>query len=145
MAIANLTETILAFKMRQNQLNLEITEFHNQKSLAVYAQGDCRTLEAARKGEVRSKYAEIWDEQYEAKDDCPYTDYTEIPDYEDEINRIVAEAQAQLDELTAWETAIDTQITTASTELEEIKAYLESYSAMLSSNIAEDFEFGLGG
>ena len=146
MAIANLTETILAFKMRKNQLNLEITELHNQKNLAAYAQGDCRTLEAARKGEVRSKYAEIWEKEgYDTDTTDAYSDYTELPEYEDEIDRIVAEAQRQLDELTAWETAIDTQLTTASTELEEINAYLESYSSKLSANIQEDFNFGLGG
>lgn len=146
MAIANLTDTILSFKIRQNELNLDITNLQGQKSLAVYAQSDCRTLEAARKGEVRSKYAELWEEQgLDDNHTDAYSDYTELPDYEDEINRIVAEAQAQLDELTAWEQAITNQITVNSTELEEINAYLESYQAKLSANIQEDFSFGLGG
>ena len=146
MAIVNLTDTILAFKMRQNQISLEITELQNQKSLAVYAQSDCRTLEAARKGEVRSKYAEIWkSEGYDKDTNDSYSDYTELPGYEEELARIVAEAQAQFDELTAWETAVTNQITVLSTEGEEIKAYLESYQAKLSANIQEDFNFGLGG
>lgn len=146
MAIANLTETILSFKIRQNQLNLDITNLQGQKSLAVYAQSDCRTLEAAKKGEVRSKYAELWKEQeLDTNYDDAYSDYTELPDYEDEIDRIVAQAQAQLDELTAWEQALTNEITVKSTELEEINAYLESYQAKLSANIQEDFAFGLGG
>ena len=74
-----------------------------------------------------------------------YLDYTEIPDFEEEIDRITAEFQDQLDELTAWETVIDEQITTNSAELEEVNAYLESYKSMLSTNIQEDFNFGLNG
>ena len=72
-----------------------------------------------------------------------YLDYTEIPDFEEEIDRITAKFQDQLDELTAWETAIDAQITTNSAELEEVEAYMSSYKEMLSSNIQEDYNFGL--
>ena len=56
-----------------------------------------------------------------------------------------AEFQDQLDALTAWETEIDSQITTNSAELEEVNAYIESYKQMLTSNIQEDFNFGLNG
>ena len=45
----------------------------------------------------------------------------------------------------SWETEIDAQITTNSAELEEVKVYLESYKQMLSSNVQEDFNFGLNG
>ena len=72
-----------------------------------------------------------------------YLDYTKIEDFEDQIDRITAEFQDQLDELTAWETAIDAQITTDSAELEEINAYIESYKSMLSTNIQNDFNYGL--
>ena len=51
--------------------------------------------------------------------------------------------QDQFDELTAWETAIDAQITTDSAELQEVNAYMESMKTMLSSNIQEDFNYGL--
>ena len=50
--------------------------------------------------------------------------------------------QENLDDLTAWETAIDAHITTNSAELEEINAYIESYKSMLSTNIQEDFNYG---
>ena len=53
--------------------------------------------------------------------------------------------QQKIDELAAWETNVDAQITTSSTELEEVNAYLDSYKQMLSSNINEDFDYGLGG
>ena len=74
-----------------------------------------------------------------------YTDYTEMPDFEAEIDKLTAKYQDQFDELTAWETAIDAQITTASAELEEVNAYMESIKSMLSSNIQEDFNYGLNG
>ena len=67
----------------------------------------------------------------------------EYPDFEEEIDKIVAENQDKLDELTAWETAIDAQITTNSTELTEINAYLQQYKQYMTSNIQEDFNFGL--
>ena len=66
-----------------------------------------------------------------------------VDDFEEEIDKITAKFQDQLDELTAWETQLDAQITTNSAELEEVNAYLESYKQMLSSNIQEDFNFGL--
>ena len=72
-----------------------------------------------------------------------YLDYTEIPDFEDEIDKLTAQYQDQFNELTAWETAIDSQITTDSAELEEVNAYMESMKSMLSSNIQEDFNYGL--
>ena len=63
----------------------------------------------------------------------------------EEIDKITAKFEQQLEELNAWETVIDAQITTNSAELEEINAYLESYRSMLSSNVQEDFDFGLNG
>ena len=50
-----------------------------------------------------------------------------------------------MDELTAWETQVDAQITTDSAELEEVNAYMESLKSMLSSNIQEDFNYSLNG
>ena len=40
-------------------------------------------------------------------------------------------------------TVVDAQITTASAELEEVNAYMESLQSMLSSNIQEDFDYSL--
>ena len=51
--------------------------------------------------------------------------------------------QEKLDELSAWENNLDAQVTTADTELKECEAYLDSYKQMQSSNIQEDFNFGL--
>lgn len=143
MAVANLHETIQASIMRRNQLQLELTELQSQKTLATYSQADVQSLLSAEKHSVRDYFKNLFECDLELQE--KYTDYTEIPDFEEEINRITAEFQEQLDALTAWETVIDTQITTNSAELEEINAYLESYKSMLSSNLKEDFDYGLNG
>lgn len=143
MAIANLHETLLSYTLRKNQLNLEITQLQSQKTLVMRSQGDVQSLQNARKNELRDQYKAIFegDEELQVK----YTDYTEIPEFEKEMEAISAEIQAQLDELTNWETELDAQITTNSTELEEINAYMDSVKSMLSSNVQEDFNFGLNG
>ena len=66
-----------------------------------------------------------------------------MPDFEIELDKLTAKYQDEFDALTAWETAIDAQITTASTELEEVNAYMESIKSMLTSNIQDDFNYGL--
>lgn len=141
MAIANLHEVIQASILRRNQLNLEITQLQSQKSLATASQSDLTSLQTHEKASIRDYFKNLYenDEALQEK----YTDYTEIPDFEEEIDKITAKFQDQLDELTAWETQLDAQITTNSAELEEVNAYLESYKQMLSSNIQEDFNFGL--
>ena len=141
MAIANLHEVIQASILRRNQLNLEITQLQSQKTLATASQADLTSLQNAEKHSIRDYFKNLYenDEALQEK----YTDYTEIPDFEEEIDKITAKFQDQLDELTAWETQLDAQITTNSAELEEVNAYIESYKQMLSSNIQEDFNFGL--
>ena len=143
MAIANLHETIQASILRRNQLNLELTELQNQKSLAIYQQADLQSLLSAEKHSVRDYFKSLYEGDETLQEE--YLDYTEIPDFEEEIDRITARFQDQLDELTAWETVIDAQITTNSAELQEVEAYLSSYKEMVSSNISEDFNFGLNG
>ena len=142
MAIANLHETLLCYTLRKNQLNVEITEYQSQKTLAAYKQADVRSIKAQDEQEIRDFYKALYegDEEYNGK----YKDYTEIPDFEAEMDKIAALYQDQLDELNTWETQFDAQITTASAELEEINAYMESIKSMLSSNIQEDFNYGLG-
>lgn len=143
MAIANLHETLLSYKLRRNQLNLEITEYQAQKSLATYAQGDVQSLKNAETSSLREYYKEMFENDADLQE--LYIDYTEIPDFEEEMDKLTAKFQEQFDQLTAWETAVDAQITTASAELEEVNAYMESMKSMLSSNIQEDFNYGLNG
>ena len=143
MSTANLHETIQASIIRRNQLNLELTQWQTQKSLATYSQADLHSLLSSQKHEVRDYFKALFEGDEALQEQ--YLDYTQIPDFEEEIDRITAQFQDQLDELTAWETQVDAQITTASAELEEVKAYMASMKEMLSSNVQEDFNFGLNG
>ena len=148
MAIANLHETLMSYKLRRNALNLEITQLQNQKSLATYSQADAQSLKNAQDRANRAYFKSVYEADQAdggAHKYDDYKDYTEIPDFEEEVNKITADFQNQLDELTAWETQIDSQITTDSAELEEVNAYMESLKSMLSSNIQEDFNYGLNG
>ena len=141
MAIANLHETLLTYTLRKNALAVEISELQSQKTLAAYQQADSNSIKAQDEEEVRQFFRALYDsdEEYQGK----YKDYTQIPDFEEEMDKIAAKYNDQLAELTAWETALDAQITTDSAELEEVNAYMESIKSMLSSNIQEDFNYGL--
>lgn len=141
MAIANLHETLLTYTLRRNQLNLEITELQSQKALATYSQADIYSLQNAGIAELREFYKALYDSDCDMQ--CKYKSYTEIPEFEEEVEKLKAQFQQQLDELTVWETALDAQITTDSAELEEVNAYIESLKSMLSSNIQNDFNYGL--
>lgn len=144
MAIANLHETWLTYKTRVNDLNVEISELQSQKTLATYSQADLQALLTSEKHSVRDYFKTF--KQKDGKyiyDGKEYLDYTKIPDFEEAIDKIVAQYQDQIEEMAAWETAIDAQITTDDTEKQELTAYMESVKQNLSSNIQEDFNFGL--
>ena len=81
MAIANLHETLLTYTMRKNQLNLEITEFQSQKSLAVASQADVQSLLSSGKHSIRDYFKNLYENDPELQ--AKYKDYTEIPDFED--------------------------------------------------------------
>ena len=139
---------IKSYKLRRNALNLEITQLQNQKSLATYSQADAQSLKNAQDRANRAYFKSVYEADQAdggAHKYDDYKDYTEIPDFEEEVNKITASFHDQLDELTAWETQVDAQITTDSAELEEVNAYMESLKSMLTSNIQEDFNYGLNG
>lgn len=141
MTVANLRETINCSITRRAELQKLISELQDQKSLAVCDQADCQSLLSAEKHSIRDYFKKLYEEDPELQ--AEYKSYTEIQDFEDQIDKITAKYNEQLQELVAWETAVDAQITTNSTELEEINAYLQSYKSMLSTNIQDDFNYGL--
>ena len=143
MAIANLHETIQFGILEKARLEADLLKFQTQKTLAVNSQADLQSLLSSEKHSVRDYFKNLFNEDDELQE--LYTDYTQIPDFEEAIDKITAEFQDQLDELTAWETILDTEITTASAELEELKAYQDSWKTMLSSNIQDDFNYGQSG
>ncbi len=141
MAIANLHETLLNYKLRRNALNLEISQLQSQKVLATYSQADRTSIKAQDEEAVRDYFRTLYNGDSELQE--LYKDYTQIPDFEAEIDKITAQYQDEMAELTAWETAIDAQVTTNSAELQEVNAYIESLGSMLKTNISDDFNYGL--
>ena len=141
MAIANLHETLLSYAMRKSQLTLEISNLQSQKQLSLLSRMDVRDIQAQDEHEIREFYKALYesDSDYQGKN----REYTQIPDFEEEMQKIAAKYQQEVEELEAWEAQIDAQITTNSAELEEVNAYMESLKSMLSSNIQEDFNFGM--
>ena len=142
MAIANLHEIIQASIVRRAQLQLDISLLQNQKSAAMFEQGEVQSLMASEKSAIRDKFKKLFEETPEYQD--IYLDYTEIPEFEDELDKVLAKYNEQLEELAAWETLLSNQITVKDTELQELNAYIDSYKEMLKSNIKDDFDFGLG-
>jgi len=140
MAGAVLLLTLQAHKLRENSLSLRISKLQTDKLLATYSQADARTIKSQKEQEVRRLYKEIYndDPDFSGK----YKDYTEIPDFQEEMDRIAANYQDELDRLSNWESQIDAEITTSSAQIEELKAFDESYKSWLTSNIQNDYNFG---
>ena len=141
MAIANLSEIIQSSILRRNQLQFEVSELSTQKQLLALSQGDTNSALSSAKSALREQFKEMFDTNSDLR--CEYTDYTEIPEFQEELDKLTARFEDELEQLAAQETAIDAQITTNSTELTEINAYLQQYKQYMTSNIQEDFNFGL--
>lgn len=141
MAIANLSEIIQSSILRRNQLQFEISELSTQKQLLALSQGDTNSALSSAKAALREQFKEIYDTDSDLR--CEYTDYTDIPEFQEELDKLTARFQEELEQLAAQETAIDAQMTTNSAELTEINAYLQQYKQYMTSNIQEDFNFGL--
>ena len=141
MAIANLSEIIQSSILRRNQLQFEVSELSTQKQLLALSQGDTNSALSSAKSALREQFKEMFDTDSDLR--CEYTDYTEIPEFQEELDKLTAHFEDELEQLAAQETAIDGQITTNSTELTEINAYLQQYKQYMTSNIQEDFNFGL--
>lgn len=120
MSVANLHETVLTYKLRRNSLNYELSSLADKKQLATLSRGDVQHAKSQELAEIRNSYKVIYNGDADLK--ATYVDYTEIPDFEEEIDRIEALYQEQLDEFAAWESELQAQITTDSAELEEVNA-----------------------
>ena len=143
MAIANLHETLLMYTLQRNELNLKLTSLSTTKSLALAQVSDLNSEKSARTAELREYFKALYDGDPELQ--AQYAKYTEMEDFEAEMDKIAALYQEQLDELTAWETQIDADITVTDANLKEVEAYMESFKEMLNRNISDDFKFGTGG
>jgi len=143
MAIANLHETLLMYTLQKNQLNLNLTSLSTTKTLMLAQGADLNSEKSARMAEVREYFKSLYDSDPELQ--AKYDKYTEIEDFEEEMGKIAALYQEQLNELSLKEANIDEEITVTDANLKEVEAYMESFKEMLNRNISEDFKFGLGG
>ncbi len=143
MAVANLSEIIQSYIMRRNTINLDLTNYSNQKTLSSARTSDLASWKNSRYTALRTEYKNIFTTQYKDKEEYTYVDYSELPEYQDEISYVDSYYEAKLEDLTNWETQLDNQITTINTELSEINSYIDSFKQMLSSNIKVDYNYGL--
>ena len=89
MGVANLHEIIESSIIRRNQLNLEISQLQAQKSLAIYSQADMNSLLSSEKNSLRSYFKDLYENDEALQEE--YLNYTEIPDFEEQIDKIVCE------------------------------------------------------
>ncbi len=141
MAIANLHETILTYKLRKNTLQQNMAMLTSQKTLALTQQSELMELKMAEEADIKAYYQGLYDEDECLQ--CEYDSYADIEAFKEAMFMIQAKNDDQLAELTAWEMAISNQITTDSTEIAEIDAYVESFKGFLSHNLSNDYNVKL--
>lgn len=144
MAVALLNETLLSYVHRRNQISVETVRLQNQKSLATSETSDLADWKAAQYSALRAECKNIFATTYEHNDKYSYSDYTEIPEYQDEVEYIDSYYEAEVADLNAWETQIDNQISMLSVELQEINAFQESFKSYLKDNISNDYQYAEG-
>ena len=145
MAIASLNELIQSYIKRRNTINLDLSNYSNQKTLSTARTSDLAAWKNSRYTAIRAEYKNIFSTTYKDDPNHTYVDYSELPEYKDEIDYVDSYYEAKMEDLTAWETQLDNQITTINTELSEINSYIDSFKNMLSNNIKVDYNYGTNG
>ena len=143
MAEAILNETLLSYVHRRNQINVQVTQLQNSKSIAAAETADLAHWKTSKYQALRAECKNIFSTSYVGST-FSYTDYTQIPEYTEEVEYIDCFYEAEVEEMTAWETQLENQITTLSVELQEINSYMDSYKSMLSENIKNDYNYSEG-
>lgn len=142
MAVASLNEIIQSYIMRRNAINLDLTNYSSQKTLSSGETTDLASWKNSRNSAIRAEYKNIFNTDYKNQEGHNYVDFTELPEYQDEIDYVESHYEARTEDLTAWEVQLDNQITTVNVELNEITSYIDSFKQMLSSNIKTDYNYG---
>ena len=143
MAISGHNATLLSLTQRCNELQERMMQLQSQKSLMLFSQQDQGSLKLSEMSEARRYYKDLFESNNEYYKDLGYVSYTEIPDFEEQVDIITAKYQDKIEELAAWENQIDAELTTSSAEYNEAKTYKESFKQMLTTNIQNDFNYGL--
>ncbi len=144
MAEAVLNETLLSYVHRRNMITTQITQMQNSKTLASAQTRDLADWRTNRYKAVRNECKNIFTTTYVNNPQYTYHDYTEIPEYAEEIEYVDCYYESQVEEMTSWEAILQNQITTLSTELQEINSYMDSYKTMISENIKNDYNYAEG-
>ena len=128
MSEAILNETLLSYVQRRNQINMQITQYQNSKTLAAAETSDLAEWKTSKYSALRTECKNIFSMSY--KDSTySYVDYTEIPEYTEEVEYIDCYYEAEVADMTAWQ---------------EINSYMDSYKTMLSDNIKNDYNYAEG-
>lgn len=143
MAEATLNETLLSYVARRNQINLQVTQFQNTKTTVSAETADLAEWKNNRYSALRTECKNIFSTKYQDST-YSYVDYTQIPEYTEEITYIDCFYDAETEDLTTWEGSIDNQLTTLSVELQEINSYMDSFKNMLNENIKSDYNYAEG-
>src|SRR5574344_1397737 len=142
MAIASLREILQSYIKRRNSITLELTNYSSQKTLATAETSQLAEWKTSRYNALRTEYKKVFETDYKGKSTgTTYVDYTQLPQYQDEISYVDSYYQSKEADLTSWETQLDAQITTENTELNEINAYVDSFKQTLSNNIKTDYNY----
>lgn len=143
MAIASLNEVIQSYIQRRNAINVDLTNYSGQKTMGSMRQSDLAAWKNSRHNAIKLQYKGIFSANPSMyKEKYSYVDYTQLPEYQDEVMYVDSYYTAKLEDLTAWETELDNQITTMNVELNEINAYIDSFKSTLSNNIKNDYNYG---
>ena len=89
MAIASLNELIQSYIMRRNSINLDLTNYSSQKTLATAETSGLASWKASRNQALRAEYKNIFSTTYKDNDKYTYVDYSELPDYQVEFPKLL--------------------------------------------------------
>ena len=143
MAIANLAETIRTSIYRKAALQQRELELRAQKRILTLEQNDEQMLLNAQKAEIDDYY----EDQYEQNEDLQveYSSFRELPDYEDEIKKITAKTDDNIERLVNQELVIDSQIASISAESIYWGNIGDSARSLIKEVISGDFSYGITG
>ena len=95
MSEAILNETLLSYVQRRNQINMQITHYQNSKTLAAAETSDLAEWKTSKYSALRTECKNIFSMSY--KDSTySYVDYTEIPEYTEEVEYIDCYYEAEV-------------------------------------------------
>ena len=138
MSVASIQESLLTYTLRSNQLTLDVMNLQSYKELSICEQADTSNLLNLNINEIGEDFKALWESNPELQE--KYIDYTEIPEYTAEMNKIQAQFEMHLNELKLQEDNYDRQMTTKNAEHEEVKSIMQSLRNTLSASIKSEFQ-----